>query len=346
VDKPLPDIRLLDEGQLSRLVQDAGQPAFRTGQLISWQRDKRALSFDEMTNLPLAFREWLSARYGFYPLAFDMEQQSADGTLKMRFRLHDGLKVEGVLIPAGERVTACISSQAGCSLDCLFCATGRMGLLRHLETAEIFDQVWLLREHSLRYFGRPLSNIVFMGMGEPLLNYQRVRDAIEWIHRPEGLNVSYRRITVSTSGIVKAIRRLAEDRVKFHLALSLHATTDAVRDRMMSINRTNPIGEVMEALRAFYLATRSRVTFEYLLFEGINDTEDDAERLASLARSVPARVNLIEYNPVEGVPYAKPAPERMEWFARQLETSGVTVTLRHSRGKDIDAACGQLANKD
>ncbi len=322
-----------------------GEAAYRSKQLDEWIWTRRAVSFEEMSNLPRAFRQKLNEQFSFSPVVIDLEQKSIDGTVKVRFLLPGHLKVEGVLIPAKDRVTACISSQVGCSLSCRFCATGQMGLNRQLTVAEIFDQVWLLQEKAKEYFDTPLSNIVFMGMGEPLLNFSNVLTAIEKIHLEKGLNIGMKRITLSTSGLVKGILKLAAMKVKFKLALSLHASTDEVRNRLMPINESNPIEEVMQALETFYKETGNRVSFEYILLKGINDTDMDARRLAVLAKRLPAKINLISYNPVEGLTYQKPDEGKIDRFMHVLVEQGAAVTLRQSRGGDIDAACGQLANK-
>jgi len=339
------DIRMLDAEELKAHVLAMGKAAYRSKQIDEWIWTRRAVSFEAMSNLPQAFRNKLCESFSFYPVEIDLEQKSVDATLKVRFRLHDKLKVEGVLIPAKGRVTACISSQVGCSLSCRFCATGQMGLIRQLTTAEIFDQVWLLQEKSKEHFDIPLSNIVFMGMGEPLLNISNVLTAIDKIHLEKGLNMGMKRITLSTSGLVKGILKLAGMKVKFKLALSLHATTDEIRNRLMPINESNPIEEVMNALETFYIETGNRVSFEYILLKGINDTDMDARRLAVLAKRLPAKINLISYNPVEGLSYQKPIEGKIDRFMHVLVEQGASVTLRQSRGSDIDAACGQLANK-
>jgi len=343
--KELIDIRALSTEDLHSKVETLGEAAYRAKQVDEWIWTRRVLRFEDMTSLPAAFRAKLAKEFQFRPISIDLEQKSIDGTLKVRFRLHDDYKVEGVLIPAKGRVTVCISSQVGSSLNCGFCATGQMGLLRQLTAAEIFDQVWLLQEKALENFDTPLTNIVFMGMGEPLLNFSHVMRAIDKIHLEKGLNIGLKRITVSTSGLVKAIRKLAALKVKFKLALSLHATTDEIRNRLMPVNESNPISEVMKALEEFYIETGSRVTFEYILFSGVNDSDLDARRLAAYAVKLPARVNLISYNPVEGLPFRKPDDGKTNRFMHVLVEKGATVTLRQSRGGDIDAACGQLANK-
>jgi 23S rRNA (adenine2503-C2)-methyltransferase len=300
-----------------------------------------------MTNLPLGLRDQLAGHFHFQPIQPDKQQLSSDGTIKYRFVLHDGHRIEAVLIPVPDenRYTVCVSCQVGCSLTCSFCATGKMGRIRNLDPAEIFDQVWYVHRHCGEIYGRGLSNIVYMGMGEPLLAYRPVMDSIALITRPEGLGFSPRRITVSTAGIAKMIRRLADDDPGVNLALSLHAADDAKRDTIMPINEQNNLDTLMEALRYFYQKTKGRITYEYIAFDGFNDSLADARRLAALTRHFPVRINIIEYNPVEGVDMVKSRDARLNAFAAELTRQGATVTVRRSRGKDIDAACGQLANK-
>lgn len=340
-----PDIRKLNRDELFNAMETLGEKAFRAKQVHEWLWKKSACGFDEMTNLSKPLREKLNDSFGIYPVGVDVLQKSNDGTIKNRFVLHDGELIEGVLIPTDTRVTACVSSQVGCSLSCKFCATGFMDRKRNLDPAEIYDQVVLLNQQSLEHYGRPLSNIVFMGMGEPLLNYKNVLEGIELITSPEGLNISPKRITVSTAGIAKMIKKLGDDQVKFNLALSLHAANDAKRNTIMAINETNNLEVLTEALNYFYHKTGNRISFEYILFQKFNDSLDDAKELVALCRRIPAKVNLLEYNSVEGVQFEKTDIQRREAFIRHLEDNRVVATIRVSRGKDIDAACGQLANK-
>jgi 23S rRNA (adenine2503-C2)-methyltransferase len=274
-------------------------------------------------------------------------QYSSDGTIKNRLQLHDGYYVESVLIPTEKRLTACVSSQVGCSLSCKFCATGYMARKRNLDFDEIVDEVTLLNELSQKHYGKNLSNIVFMGMGEPLLNYSNTLKAIERITSPDGLGMSPRRITVSTAGVAKMIRQLGDDKVKFKLALSLHAANDRKRNEIMPINETNNLKGLIEALNYFYKCTGNEITFEYILFKNFNDSMKDAEDLVKIYRQVPADlVNIIEYNPIENAMFEKPDEETTNEFMEYLKENKVNVRLRRSRGKDIDAACGQLANKN
>ncbi|MFM9055607.1 MAG: 23S rRNA (adenine(2503)-C(2))-methyltransferase RlmN, partial [Bacteroidota bacterium] len=265
--------------------------------------------------------------------------------IKSAFRLHDGHLIEGVLIPTDTRMTACVSSQVGCSLTCKFCATGKLDRLRNLEFDEIFDQVAIIREQAAQHYDIPLSNVVYMGMGEPLLNYANVLKSIDYITSPQGLHMAPRRITVSTAGIAKMIKKLGDDQVKFNLALSLHAANDAKRDRIMPINESNNLAVLEDSLNYFYEKTGTRVTLEYIVFNKFNDSRDDARELAAFARRVVSKINLIEYNPIDGGEFERTSDDRVNAFMNELWLNGLVVNLRRSRGKDIDAACGQLANK-
>jgi 23S rRNA (adenine2503-C2)-methyltransferase len=299
-----------------------------------------------MTNLSKELRADLATAFSFPALKIDTVQTSEDGTIKTRFITHDGHFVEGVLIPTSSRYTACLSSQIGCSLSCKFCATGYIERKRNLEFDEIYDQAAIINKQCEKEYGKKISNIVFMGMGEPLLNYKNVLRSIERITSPDALAMSPRRITVSTAGVAKGIKNLGDDKVKFKLALSLHAATDAKRHEIMPINDTNNIKALTDALNYFYKQTENEITFEYILFENFNDSLKDADDLIKLYRQVPADlVNLIEYNPIDFASFRKPSPEKVEAFMQYLEKHRVNVRLRRSRGKDIDAACGQLANK-
>ena len=275
----------------------------------------------------------------------DQMQRSSDGTIKNAVKLHDDLTVESVLIPTPSRTTACVSSQVGCSLDCKFCATAKLKRMRNLNPDEIYDQVVAIDNESRLYFDKPLSNIVFMGMGEPLMNYNNVLKAIEKITSPEGLGMSPKRITVSTSGVPKMIKRLADEEVKFKLAVSLHSAIDEVRTSIMPFNATFPLADLREALEYWYAKTGSRITYEYVVWKGINDTKKDIDALVKFCKYVPCKVNLIEYNDIGDETFKQASSETTNMYARELERNGITCTVRRSRGKDIDAACGQLANK-
>jgi 23S rRNA (adenine2503-C2)-methyltransferase len=339
------DIRKLSKEELTKALETLGEKSFRAKQIYEWLWQKGATTFDEMTNLSKDLRKTLETHFTFNAVTEDMMQESEDGTIKVRYKLHDGAMIEGVLIPSYNRMTACVSSQVGCSLTCKFCATGFMERQRNLDSAEIYDQVSLLNKKSLEHYSMPLSNIVFMGMGEPLLNYKNVMEGIEKITSPEGLNMSTKRITVSTAGVAKMIYKLADDGVKFNLALSLHAANDEKRDRIMPINETNNLDTLVEALNYFDEKTKGEITFEYILFDGFNDSIEDAMELTALCKKLPVKVNIIEYNKVDGVTLKKAKNDKRDAFKNYLESHRVIAKVRRSRGKDIDAACGQLANK-
>ncbi len=306
---------------------------------------KSARSFDEMSNLSKQVREQLARDFEIRPVAVHFSQFSNDKTIKNTFRLYDGNIIEGVLIPATDRMTACVSSQVGCSLTCKFCATGYMERKRNLDAAEIYDQVVLIDQQSKENYGMPLSNIVYMGMGEPLLNYANVLKSVERITAEDGLNMSPKRITVSTAGIAKMIRKLGDDQVKFNLALSLHAANDTKRNEIMPINEQNSLKALAEALKYYFARTKNPVTFEYIIFDNFNDELEDAAELAKFCRHLPCKVNIIEYNPISFAAFENAAVDKTEAFAAYLRKHGVNTTIRRSRGKDIDAACGQLAVK-
>ncbi|GJM34363.1 MAG: putative dual-specificity RNA methyltransferase RlmN [Saprospiraceae bacterium] len=342
------DIRRYSQEELVQLFLEVGEPKFRAKQVYEWLWQKGAHSFAEMTNLSKKLRQYLEEHFTINAIKEDKVQRSLDGTIKSRYRLHDGPLVESVLIPVPDdrRFTVCVSSQVGCSLTCKFCATGRMKRLRNLDAAEIYDQVVMVNQQSLETFDHPLTNIVYMGMGEPLLAYKEVMGSIHYITSPEGLNMSPKRITVSTAGIAKMIRKLADDDVKFNLALSLHAADDAKRNEIMPINESNTLEVLMEAIKYFYLKTRNRISYEYIAFQDFNDSLEDAANLVKLCRHFPVKVNIIEYNPIDGADFLKSTEHRIDDFAQYLRDHEVMVTVRRSRGKDIDAACGQLANKE
>lgn len=341
-----PNIRDLSLEELKSWFSENGEQAFRSKQVWEWLWQKSARTFEGMTNLSKELREKLANHFSLPAVSIDTFQVSRDRTIKNAFRLFDGNIVEGVLIPTETRMTACVSSQVGCSLTCKFCATGKLERLRNLNADEIYDQVAIIREQSEKNYNIPLSNIVYMGMGEPLLNYANVMKSIERITAPDGLGMSPQRITVSTAGIAKMIRKLGDDEVKFNLALSLHAANDAKRNQIMPINESNTLDALAEALIYFYEKTGTRVTFEYIVFHGFNDTLQDAKELEAFCRRVKAKVNLIEYNPIDNGEFQNAKEDKIEAFKNYLESKGIIVNVRRSRGKDIDAACGQLANKN
>ena len=346
MQKQLLDIRCLSEQDLEKFLLENKEPKFRAKQIYQWLWNKGVSEFDDMTNLSLTLREKLKAEY-IIPTAKVTEiQRSSDSTMKAGFKLRDNRIIEGVLIPTEKRMTACVSSQVGCTLSCAFCATGTLKRERNLDAGEIYDQVVAINEMAIKAFKKPLTNIVYMGMGEPLLNYKNVIGSIDKITSPEGLGMSPRRITISTVGIAKGIIKLADEGKKINLALSLHAATDSKRRLIMDITNSNPIDKVMEAIKYFYEKTGNKITFEYILFKDINDSREDAINLIKLCRHFPVFVNLIEYNPVEGLPFEKAPAENAQMFLNLLESRGITAKIRISRGKDIDAACGQLANRE
>ena len=339
------DIRKLGLSQLMDWLEASGEKPFRARQIMKWIWNKSVTDFESMTDLSISLREKLNSAFSFYPVSILTRQQSADRTIKVAFSLHDNNIIEGVLIPSDKRMTACISSQVGCSLSCKFCATGYLERQRNLDPAEIYDQVVHINAICRETFGESLSNIVFMGMGEPLLNYRNVLDAIERLTGEQGLGISSKRITLSTAGIAKMIRKLADDQVKFNLALSLHAANDTKRNQIMPINESNTLDALKDALNYFYDKTRSQITFEYIVFRDFNDTLADAADLLQFVRKVPSKVNIIEYNPIDNADFQNTSEDKLEKFRIFLEKNRVNVRLRRSRGKDIDAACGQLANK-
>lgn len=339
------DIRQMTLTELTTWFKEEGERPFHAKQVDEWLWKKSITNFDDMTNLSLTLREKLKEHFVIRPVTVHKLQQSNDGTIKSALRLHDNHLIEGVMIPTEDRATACVSSQVGCSLSCTFCATGQLKRERNLNADEIYDQVVLIREQALETLGRPLTNIVFMGMGEPLLNYRNVLEAIEKITSPEGLGISPRRITLSTAGIDKMIKKLGDDQVRFNLALSLHAANDEKRNTIMPINEQNNIEALIDALNYFHEKTSNKITFEYILLNRVNDSMEDARELVELCRKVPAKVNILEYNKVEGAEFSRTDAARRDAFVSYLERKGVTANVRISRGKDIDAACGQLANK-
>lgn len=340
------DIRKTSPDELKAFMVAHGEKPFRAKQVQEWLWKNTAASFEEMNNLSLATRELLAAHFVINGVTVQHQQRSQDGTIKSAFRLYDGNVVEGVLIPHDTRMTACISSQVGCSLTCKFCATGYLDRKRNLDAAEIYDQVVRIREQCESQYGTPLTNIVYMGMGEPLLNYANVVESVRRLTAPDGLHMAPRRITISTAGIAKMIKKLADDDVKANLALSLHAPTDAQRNTIMPINEANSLAALKEALQYYHQQTGRKVTYEYIVFDGFNDTLADAAALLTISKWLPCKVNLIEYNPIDHAAYRNAADANITAFHQYLADRGVQTNIRRSRGKDIDAACGQLAGKE
>ena len=340
------DIRALSKEQLRDFFVAHQDKAFRGNQVYEWLWSKGAHSFDDMTNVSKETRLMLENNFVINHIKVDTMQRSSDGTVKNAVRLHDGLVVESVLIPTNTRTTACVSSQVGCSLDCNFCATARLKRMRNLEPGEIYDQVIAIDKESRLYYNHPLSNIVFMGMGEPLMNYNNVLKAISMITSNEGLGMSPKRITLSTSGVPKMIKKLADDEVKFKLAVSLHSAIDEIRSRIMPFSANFPLSELRESLEYWYSKTKSKITYEYVVWKGINDNKESVDALVKFCKYVPCKVNLIEYNPIDDGEFQQASDESINAYINALTANDIVAKVRRSRGKDIDAACGQLANKE
>ena len=340
------DIRALSKEQLRDFFVANQDKPFRGNQVYEWLWSKGAHSFEEMTNVSKETRTMLEKNFVINHIKVDTMQRSSDGTVKNAVRLHDGLVVESVLIPTNTRTTACVSSQVGCSLDCNFCATARLKRMRNLEPGEIYDQVIAIDKESRLYYNHPLSNIVFMGMGEPLMNYNNVLKAIAMITSNEGLGMSPKRITVSTSGVPKMIKKLADDEVKFKLAVSLHSAIDEIRSRIMPFSANFPLSELRESLEYWYHKTKSKITYEYVVWKGINDNKTSVDALVKFCKYVPCKVNLIEYNPIDDGEFQQASEESINAYINALAANDIVAKVRRSRGKDIDAACGQLANKE
>lgn len=339
------DIRALTKEQLRDFFVENGDKAFRGNQVYEWLWSKSAHTFEDMTNLSKETRAMLEANFVINHIKVDTMQRSSDGTVKNAVRLHDDLIVESVLIPTNTRTTACVSSQVGCSLDCNFCATARLKRMRNLQPDEIYDQVVAIDKESRLYYNRPLSNIVFMGMGEPLMNYPNVFKAIDMITSNEGLGMSPKRITVSTSGVSKMIKKMADDEVKVKLAVSLHSAIEEIRNEIMPFTKSFPLTDLREALEYWYQKTKSKITYEYVVWKGINDNKESIDALVKFCKYVPCKVNLIEYNAIDDGNFQQASEQATNDYINALERNGIVVKVRRSRGKDIDAACGQLANK-
>lgn len=339
------DIREISRAELESFLVEKGEKAFRAKQIESWLWQKSAYSFSDMTNLSLAMRQLLETHFEIKRMEIAQEQKAQDGTIKVLFKLWDGNMVEGVLIPTETRMTACISSQVGCSLTCKFCATGYMDRVRNLLASEIYDQVVLINRLAQDTYNQELTNVVYMGMGEPMLNYANTLQSVKLITSPEGLGWSYKRLTVSTAGVAKMIRKMGDDQVKFNVALSLHAANDQKRNQIMGINETNNLEVLRDALKYYFQKTKNPVTYEYIVFNKFNDTLQDAEELYQFSKHLPCKINIIEYNPIKEADFRNAESDNLNKFVQYLEKRGVNVHLRRSRGKDIDAACGQLAIK-
>ncbi len=339
------DIRRLSKKELQEFFISKNLPKYKGSQVYEWLWKKGSHDFNLMTNLSFKDRDILKDNFDIKHINIDLHQKSLDGTIKNAVKLYDNLLVESVLIPTQKRTTACVSSQVGCSLDCTFCATSSLKRIRNLNADEIYDQVILMSQQSKYYFNRPLSNIVFMGMGEPLLNYNNVLTAIRKINEPEGLGISSRRITLSTSGIPKMIKKMADEDVKFRLAVSLHSARQSVREKIMPFAKKFPLEELLDSLNHWFLKTRKKVTFEYVIWEGVNDKKIDINALVKFCKMIPSKVNLIQYNPIKNSSMKQASEESINLYVGALSDAKIKVTYRRSRGQDIDAACGQLANK-
>ena len=338
-----PDIRNTTPDQLAQFIHSVQEKPFRTKQIQEWLWKKNVQSFEEMINLSKSLIEKLKEHYCFETTTIYKEAISEDKTIKLVFRLFDGNLIEGVLIPSGNRVTACISSQVGCPLKCDFCATGKMGFTRNLHFWEIIDQYALMNKRSIEAYQNNITNFVFMGMGEPLLNYENVTKAIDIMTSADGNGISPSRITLSTVGLVKGIRQLADDQFKANLAVSVHVANDVTRDRLIPANRSNPLLMLQKALRYYHQKTNQRITIEYVLIDQINDSVEDAENLCQFCKAFPVKINLIQYNSTDTF-YRKSTVERTKIFINHLESRNLIVNLRQSRGQDIAAACGQLVS--
>lgn len=340
---------MLTQSQLAELLEEQGQPSYRGTQILDWIYKKRTRSWEEMSNLPPALRSALSEQYPLRPLTHTLTKGSEDTTRKFLLQLPDQRYIETVLIPASpalygeksDRHTLCVSSQVGCAYGCKFCASGLDGFTRNLTAAEIVSQIILAEELS----GEKVNNLVFMGMGEPLANFTNLSNALQMITSDWGLNIGARRITVSTSGLVPQIKKLAELPQQIRLAISLHGPDDVTREKIMPVNKKYPVAELFDALRIWNSKKNQKITLEYILIDGINASVEQAEILAKRARSIRAKVNLIPYNTVEGLPWVRPNDQECLRFKKVLTNAGVSATLRLEKGHDIDAACGQLRLK-
>jgi len=339
------DIRALETDEIADFLARHGEKKFRAKQIYEWLWNKWVHDFDKMTSLSLDLRNLLKEHFTIFGIELIDKQISRDGTQKLAFRLHDGLLIEGVLIPSAERSTACISSQAGCPLGCTFCATGKLPYQRNLSCGEIYDQFMYLEKASEKAFQRKLNNLVFMGMGEPLLNYDPVSQSIERLTHPKGRGFSPQRITLSTIGLPKMIKRMADDGVRYNLAVSLHSAIDSKRSKLMPVQKNYSLKELGDAISYFHQKTQQRITFEYLLLRHVNDQLEDAQALAAFTKIVPCKINLIEYNPIDESDYQRSDLQDTSAFMAELEKRNLIVNMRKSKGSDISGACGQLANK-
>ena len=339
------DIRSISFDKLNNFIQKNNFPSYRSNQIFNWINKSTLRSFDEMTNIPKSLVKLLKENFVINITKILSKQVSNDSTIKFAIKLHDNLVVESVLIPSGNRVTACVSSQVGCSLDCGFCATSKLLRMRNLHSYEIFDQIMILNSQSLKNYSLPISNIVFMGMGEPLLNYKNVIEAIKLITSEDGIKISNKKITLSTSGISKMIVKMSDDNIKFNLAVSLHSAVEETRNMIMPFSKSFPLDKLINSLDYWYKKTKRKVTFEYLIWKGINDDLEHIEALVKICKRIPSKVNLIEYNSIDSPTFKKADDFWVDNYLKILKKNKIPVSVRRSRGKDINAACGQLANK-
>ena len=339
------DIRLIRPENLEQLLKKNKFPKYRSKQIQNWARKINVQSFDQMSNLPNDLIHFLIENFKLNKSKVNTIKKSSDGTIKFAIQLYDNLIVEAVLIPSNKRITACVSSQVGCSLDCNFCATSKIKKMRNLESYEIFDQIMLLNKESINHFSSPITNIVFMGMGEPLLNYKNVIESIDQITSDFGIGISYKKITLSTSGISKMIRKMADDNVKFNLAISLHTALEKTRNKVMPFSKSFPIKELVDSLEYWYKKIKRKITFEYLIWKEINDDFEHINALVSICKRIPSKVNIIEYNDTDDSVFQNADDKWINNYVTTLKENRIPVSVRRSRGKDIDAACGQLANK-
>ena len=339
------DIRLIKPENLEQLLKKNKFSTYRSKQIQNWARKIDIKSFNQMSNLPNDLIQFLTENFKLNKSKVKTSKKSFDGTIKFAIQLYDNLIVEAVLIPSNKRITACVSSQVGCSLDCNFCATSKIKKMRNLESYEIFDQIMLLNKESINYFSSPTTNIVFMGMGEPLLNYKNVIESIDQITSDFGIGISYKKITLSTSGISKMIKKMADDNVKFNLAISLHTALEETRNKVMPFSKSFPIKELVDSLEYWYKKIKRKITFEYLIWKEINDDFEHINALVSICKRIPSKVNIIEYNDTDNSMFRNADDKWINNYVTTLKENRIPVSVRRSRGKDIDAACGQLANK-
>ena len=339
------DIRSISFDKLNNFIQKNNFQSYRSNQIFNWINKSTLRSFDDMTNIPKSLVKLLKENFVINITNILSKQVSNDSTIKFAIKLHDNLVVESVLIPSGNRVTACVSSQVGCSLDCEFCATSKLLRMRNLHSYEIFDQIMILNSQSLKNYSLPISNIVFMGMGEPLLNYKNVIESIKLITSEHGIKISYKKITLSTSGISKMIIKMSDDNIKFNLAVSLHSAVEETRNMIMPFSKSFPLDKLINSLDYWYKKTKRKVTFEYLIWKGINDDLEHIEALVKICKRIPSKVNLIEYNSIDSPTFKKADDFWVDNYLKILKKNKIPVSVRRSRGKDINAACGQLANK-